>query len=91
MSENVVLLRGGGDMGRNEKQAFLDTVAMSYDDYSTDYGEAPEAIAYVLGGVKQTALGGWHITGETSDGVTSFLALSHAVLLKEAIGYEGDD
>ncbi len=83
MSENVVSLRGG-EVSNDRRDRFVQAVAATFDKYVKDYGVEPDAMVYIMGGIKQRALIGWDINGESTEGTTSFLALAAVHMTTEA-------
>lgn len=79
---NVISI-GGAPICNDRKAAFLDAVATSFDAYIKDFGAEPDAIVYVLGGIKQTARPGWSMYGESMDGATSMKAFAAMALMRE--------
>lgn len=83
MTENVVSLKGG-PVENERRAAFLQAVAASYDIYTADNEHEPDAIVYVLCGLKQTSYIGWDIRGDSTDGPMSILSIAAVHCLKEA-------
>lgn len=81
--KNVVSLNGA-QIKSDRRASFIQTVAMSYDRYIKAYGEQPDAIVLILGGIKQTSQIGWDVEGESQQGMTSLLALAGMHCLAEA-------
>jgi hypothetical protein len=75
MSENVVSLHGG-DIANARRQAFVQAVAASFDLYVEAYGHEPDAIVYVLCGLKQPSRIAWDIHGDSMGGPTSILSIA---------------
>ena len=48
-----VVALGKARVDDDRKRAFLDVLAAAYDDYVNGQGQVPDAIAFVLGGLKQ--------------------------------------
>lgn len=67
------------------RKEFLNDVANSYDLYTKDFGEEPEAIVFVLGGITQSARVAFTTEGLTQRGSSSMLALAHVTLLKRIV------
>lgn len=75
----------GLEIEPERRKIFLAAVAQSYDIYQRNHGVEPEAIVYVLGGLKQTASVAWHLEGDSRGGPTSMLAFAQALIMKEII------
>lgn len=88
-----VTLKGGAtilplhrdrDLSHDERRAdFLQAVTQSYDRYVSDFGQRPDAVVYILGGVRQSARAHWAVDGDSRGAATSMLAFAHAVLGRE--------
>lgn len=83
MSEKVVSLKGGA-IENERREAFMRAVATSYDFYVEEHGHDPDAIVYVLCGIKQPSQIAWDIQGESQGGPTSILSLAAVHCLVEA-------
>lgn len=83
MSENVVSLKGG-PIENERREAFLQAVAASFDLYVESHAQEPDAIVYVLCGVKQPSRIAWDIRGESAGGPTSILSIAAVHCLAEA-------
>jgi hypothetical protein len=83
MSDNVVKL-GQAAVDSPRRTLFLQTVAAAFEEFVAAYGREPDAIVYVLNGIKQPSQVGWCIEGESGEGVTSTLALAACHLQAEA-------
>jgi len=75
----------GGDITSDRRVEFLNHVAASFDLYVKDYGQEPDGIVFVLGGIKMTCRCSWDIKGESLDGPTSMLAISSLAIQRELI------
>lgn len=82
MSASVVGLRGE-PIQSNRREQFLAQVAESFDLYVKDYGEEPECLVYVMGGITQTCRAAWFTSGISEAGAMTMKAASMAVLMKE--------
>lgn len=83
MTDTVISLRGGA-FENERRAAFLQAVATSYDLYVTDHGEEPDALVYVLCGLKQPSRIAWEIQGPSMGGASSILSLAATHCLAEA-------
>lgn len=83
MTDNVVSIHGA-EISNARREAFMRAVAASFDIYVEARGEEPEALVYVLCGVKQPSQIGWDVHGESRAGVTSVLSLAATHCLSEA-------
>lgn len=83
MSENVVSFNGG-PVDNERRQLFVQAVAASFDLYVNSYGYEPDALVYVLCGLKQASQIAWDIRGESKAGPTSILSLAAIHCLTEA-------
>lgn len=81
----VIALNATVRIADDRKAAFLDAVAQSYERYVADFGEVPDALACVMGGLKQRARVSYEINGASRDGAISFLALATMALTKEIV------
>ena len=84
MSENVVALKRGTQIANARREAFLQAVSASFDHYVEKQGHEPDAVVYVLCGLKQTSSIGWHVTGDSEGGATSVLSMAAVHCLTEA-------
>lgn len=85
MPSSVVALNKTVRVADDRKAAFLDAVAQSYDVYVSEFDQTPDGIAYVMGGVFQTARVAHHVTGASASGASSFLALASVAITKDLI------
>lgn len=83
MSENVVQL-GKADVTSARREAFLLTVAQSFELYVTTHGHEPDAVVFTLAGICQPSLIGWQVEGVSRDGVTSVLSMAAVHTMAEA-------
>lgn len=83
MSAEVISL-GGGPITAKRRELFARAVSEAFDLYVRDYAVEPEAVVFVLNGVKLSSQISWHVTGESEDGVVSVLALAAVHMLAEA-------
>jgi hypothetical protein len=81
---SVVALHGQ-PIVNDQRAAFMASAEASFDKYVEDYGEEPDSMIWVFGGIRQTTRTGWLMNGDTRGGATSMLALASAVLFKDAI------
>lgn len=77
MSADVVSLKGG-PVTSQRREEFVQAVAASFDLYVESLGAEPDAIVYVMGGIKQTSRISWHMSGETEGGATTMLCVAAA-------------
>lgn len=75
MTGNVISLKGGA-IENERREAFMRAVATSYDLYAESYGHDPDALVYVLCGIKQPSQIAWEIQGESQGGPLSVLAIA---------------
>lgn len=80
---NVVRF-GSADIRSDRRAAFLVAVAQTFDRYVSEFGFEPEAIVYLMNGLKQPSLVGWDIQGESQGGPASILSLGAVHLMAEA-------
>lgn len=80
---NVVSLKGG-EVENERREAFMRAIATSYDLYVTDNGQDPDAVVYILCGLKQPSVIAWDIQGASMDGASSILSLAAVHCLTEA-------
>lgn len=88
MSENVIGIRGHVPEAEDDlREAFMRHIGQCYEVYRQRFGEAPNALVAVFGGVKQTALLNYYIPedGPSGGGVTSMLALAQTTILQDII------
>ena len=83
MSDNVHKL-GAGPLDSRRRDAFIQAVAQSFDLYVEVNGYEPDAIVYVLAGVRQQSRIAWHIEGESQGGPTSILSIAAVHCMTEA-------
>ena len=83
MSENVIHI-SGGEIASERKARFLDSVALSFDNYVDEHGFEPEAVVYVLCGVTQPSRIAWDITADSVGGPISCIALAAVHMMAEA-------
>lgn len=86
----VVSLDGEAMSNSFHRQQLLQTVAEAYDAYKKKNPEEPDAIAFVLGGMRQTAAAGWYVGGDTVGATTTFLCLAQVTLLQEITNPNAD-
>ena len=87
MKENVVSISGADvEINNPRRDRFMKAVVNSFDLYVRDNGHEPEAIVYVLCGLKQSSRIAWDVTGDSAGGATSIIALAAAHMLAEAQG-----
>lgn len=79
---NVIAIRGA-EVRSDRKAHFVNHVGACFDAYVSDYGQQPDAIVLVLGGVKQNARCSWTVQGESEGAATSMLALATGVMTRE--------
>lgn len=75
MSASVVTLNGG-PLQNESRAAFVQAVAASFDLYVERHGHEPDAIVYVLCGLKQPSTIAWDIRGDSMGGPTSVLSIA---------------
>lgn len=75
MSENVVSLKGGS-LNQERRDQFAKAVAISFDRYVEEYGSEPDALVYVLCGIRQPSHIAWDVQGDSKGGVTSVLSIA---------------
>lgn len=75
MSDNVISF-SGAPIDSERREAFVQAVAASFDQYLTEYGYEPDAIVYVMCGLKQPSRISWDIRGDSERGATSILAVA---------------
>lgn len=81
--ENVVSLTGA-KVDNDRRSRFVQCVAQSFDKYVADNGYEPEAIVYVLCGLKQSSRIAWDIHEGSAGGATSIIALAAVHMMAEA-------
>ena len=84
-----VVALGKARVDDDRKRAFLDVLAAAYDDYVSGQGQIPDAIAVVLGGLKQAGQPSYMVNGDSQGGSTTWLTFASACLMREAMS--GDD
>ena len=87
MADIVAL--GKARVDDDRKRAFLYVLAAAYDDYVNGQGQVPDAIAFVLGGLKQAGQPSYMVNGDSRGGSTTWLTFASACLMREAMN--GDD
>lgn len=75
MTADVVSLRGG-EVENERRAAFVQAVAASFDLYVERNGQEPDAVVYVLCGIKQPPQIAWDIRGDSMGGPTSILSIA---------------
>jgi hypothetical protein len=83
VTDNGVSLKGGA-VENERRTAFMRAVASSYDLYLEAVGEEPDAIVYVLCGIRQQSRIAWDIHGDSAGGPTSILSLAAVHCMAEA-------
>lgn len=83
MGADVVTLRGG-PIENERRAAFLQPVAASFDHYVEANGQEPDAVVYVMCGIKQSSQIAWDIHGDSAGGPTSILSLAAVHCMAEA-------
>ncbi len=83
MSAKVVSLKGG-EIENERRAAFMQAVAASFDLYVSDHGHEPEAIVYVLCGLKQPSHIAWDIQGDSQGGPMSIISIAAVHCMAEA-------
>lgn len=81
--EKVVSLTGA-PVTEDRREAFLAAVGLSYDLYVKSEGAEPDAIVYVLNGLRKSSRLGWHTSGESQGGSTAIIALAAIHIMAEA-------
>lgn len=71
------------DLGSIRRADFLQTIAESFDLYVERNGYEPDALAYVLTGIKQRSRVGWMMGGESEGAGTAVLSIAQAHLTAE--------
>lgn len=80
---NVIGLRGSLPLRCDRKDQFVQNLSQSFDSYVRKYGEEPDAVVSVLGGLKQTAEAYWCVRSDSEGGGTTMLAVAQATLTRE--------
>lgn len=83
---DVVALHKGGEVSSDGRQALLDAVALSFDQYVKDQGEEPNSIAYVVGTMGRRTRTGWLMRNADEGLSTAFLLSAGAHLTKDGLG-----
>ena len=83
MSDKVVSIKGG-EIENERRAAFVQAVAASFDLYLEATGVEPEAIVYVLCGLKLPARIAWDIRGDSIGGGSSILSMAAIHCMAEA-------
>lgn len=78
---NVVALKGAeaGDVAR---EAFIAHAAQSYELYVKEKGYTPDALVLTWCGIRQEAVTGWLVRGESEEAVTTVQSLAAMGVLK---------
>jgi hypothetical protein len=79
----IIPLRPGASIENVQRDNFTAHVAASFNSYSAKYGEEPDAMVLVLGGLKQSGEAFWIIRGDSQGGATSMLAFAQATIQRE--------
>ncbi len=83
MTADVISLKGGEI--KNERRAlFVQAVAATFDFYVERHGYEPDALVYVICGLKQPSIVAWDIRGESKGGGGSILSQAAVHVLAEA-------
>ena len=83
MTAEVLTLKGAAPAHNDRKALLLQAVSESFDLYVKDFGEEPDCIVYVLGGLKQTVRPGWQMSGESEGGGASMRAAAVMALIND--------
>lgn len=70
---------------------FISEIGQAFDLYVERYGEEPETLIHVMGGVRKNTSTGWLFQGDSEGGGTTCLALATMALTKAAIVDYGAD
>jgi len=81
---NVVSLKGADD-GDVAREAFIAHTAQSYDLYVKDKGCTPDALVLTWCGIRQEAVTGWLVRGESEEAITTVQSLAAMGVLKSII------
>jgi hypothetical protein len=79
----VRAFRPGAPIVNDRRANFLRHTAASFDSYRLKYGDDPDAMVMVLGGLKQTAEAFWIVRGDSEGGGTTMLAFAQSALQRE--------
>lgn len=85
----VIPLRRGAQVHSDRKANFINHAGQVFDSYALRYGEQPDAMVMVLGGLRQAAETFWIVRGDSEGGATTMLALAQASIQRQLI--ENDD
>lgn len=85
----IVPLRAGGQIHNDRKANFINNIGASFDSFTRKYGEQPDAMVIVLGGLRQAAETFWIVRGESEGGATTMLAFAQASIQRQLLN--GDD
>lgn len=83
MTATVVSIKGG-EIENERRATFLQAVAASFDRYVSENGQEPDALVYVMCGLKQPSQIAWDIRGDSMGGPVSVLSLAAVHCLAEA-------
>ncbi len=75
MTDNVVSL-GKAAIHSDRRDQFAQSVAEAFEAYVAKTGHEPDAVAFIMGGIKQQSVTSWDVHGESEQGVISFLSMS---------------
>lgn len=81
--QRVISIRPDVEVKDDRKAAFANHVAASFESYARKYGERPDSVVVVMGGLKQSAEAYWMVLGDSSGGSTTMLCLAASVLNRE--------